>query len=97
MFSRSLAGFAPFRFGDGNHELTRWWFQIFLYIFHFHPEPWGNISNFDEHILYFSDGLVKNHQLAKDEGHQKRKPETDGRRYITREPEGFRFGKIGES
>ena len=36
----------------------RWWFQICFYI---HPEPWGNDSQFDEHIFQMG---WSNHQLV---------------------------------
>ena len=41
---------------------TRWW-QLRYFLLNFHLETWGFMIQFDEHI--FSDGLVKNRQLAK--------------------------------
>ena len=36
-------------------DLARWWFQ---HIFYVHPDPWGNVIQFDMRI-FFSNGLVQ--------------------------------------
>ena len=38
------------------------WLVVSNLIFYFHPKPWGFMIQFDVRI-FFSDGLLKNHQL----------------------------------